>query len=245
MYIFTILMLSRWLSATLSHLSLTPLCANTVKHIISLLYAIFIKCKWDSLPLKPVTTCYCMIPHASRSYVHNELPSLFAFQHSRTTTENWTTTTENMSSLRKTTAALIKRTNYSATSTLLPRAGGGAADAAAAPHDGVGVATEIEKSLASGAMQRQRQQQQQQRIESAISRWVLTASNTCCILWHTICNSNTTAATVTTTAAAATATTTTSATATATPAVRPYEEVPGPYPLPLIGNSWRFAPLIG
>ncbi|XP_017865154.1 PREDICTED: probable cytochrome P450 49a1 [Drosophila arizonae] len=131
-----------------------------------------------------------------------------------------------MSSLRKTTAALIKRTNYSATSTLLPRAGGGAADAGAAPHDGVGVATEIEKSLASGAMQRQRQQQQQQRIESAIS-------------------SNTTAATTATTAAAATATTTTSATATATPAVRPYEEVPGPYPLPLIGNSWRFAPLIG
>lgn len=27
--------------------------------------------------------------------------------------------------------------------------------------------------------------------------------------------------------------------------VRPYSEVPGPKGLPIIGNSWRFAPLIG
>lgn len=27
--------------------------------------------------------------------------------------------------------------------------------------------------------------------------------------------------------------------------IRPYSEVPGPKGLPLIGNSWRFAPLIG
>jgi len=38
---------------------------------------------------------------------------------------------------------------------------------------------------------------------------------------------------------------TTTSTATSSAAVRPYSEVPGPYPLPLIGNSWRFAPLIG
>lgn len=28
-------------------------------------------------------------------------------------------------------------------------------------------------------------------------------------------------------------------------AVRPYAAVPGPQELPLIGNSWRFAPVIG
>lgn len=27
--------------------------------------------------------------------------------------------------------------------------------------------------------------------------------------------------------------------------VKPYSEIPGPKPLPIIGNSWRFAPLIG
>lgn len=27
--------------------------------------------------------------------------------------------------------------------------------------------------------------------------------------------------------------------------IRPYSEIPGPKGLPLIGNSWRFAPLIG
>lgn len=27
--------------------------------------------------------------------------------------------------------------------------------------------------------------------------------------------------------------------------IRPYSEVPGPKGLPLIGNSWRFAPVIG
>lgn len=26
---------------------------------------------------------------------------------------------------------------------------------------------------------------------------------------------------------------------------RPYSEIPGPKELPLIGNSWRFAPIIG
>ncbi|XP_030558874.1 probable cytochrome P450 49a1 [Drosophila novamexicana] len=129
-----------------------------------------------------------------------------------------------MSSLRKTTAALIRRTTYSATTTLLPGAGGagGAVEAAAAaalPHDGVGVATEIEKSIASGALQRQRQQkqQQQQRINSSADRDATAAAKTTSI----------------------------GATATTAPAVRPYAEVPGPYPLPLIGNSWRFAPLIG
>lgn len=27
--------------------------------------------------------------------------------------------------------------------------------------------------------------------------------------------------------------------------VKPYDEVPGPKQLPIIGNAWRFAPLIG
>lgn len=74
-----------------------------------------------------------------------------------------------MSSLGKTSAALllIKRTTYSATSTLLPNAGAGGsggaeAAGAALPHAGVGVAKEIEKSIASGALQRRQQQQQQQ-----------------------------------------------------------------------------------
>lgn len=26
---------------------------------------------------------------------------------------------------------------------------------------------------------------------------------------------------------------------------KPYSEVPGPQPLPLLGNSWRFLPIIG
>jgi len=52
-----------------------------------------------------------------------------------------------------------------------------------------------------------------------------------------------TATRATTTALPAESTTTSTATSSA--AVRPYSEVPGPYPLPLIGNSWRFAPLIG
>ncbi|ALC40607.1 Cyp49a1 [Drosophila busckii] len=126
------------------------------------------------------------------------------------------------SSLRKTTAALIKRTTYSATSTLLP----GSGSARSGPPDGQGVAAEIEKSIASGALkqlkqQQQRQQQQQQVAEPAAKVGVTTAT-----------------ATTTTTA-------TTAATTKAQTAVRPYSEVPGPYPLPLIGNSWRFAPLIG
>lgn len=29
------------------------------------------------------------------------------------------------------------------------------------------------------------------------------------------------------------------------PHVRPYSEIPGPKELPIIGNSWRFAPIIG
>lgn len=27
--------------------------------------------------------------------------------------------------------------------------------------------------------------------------------------------------------------------------IRPYHEIPGPKQLPLLGNSWRFAPIIG
>lgn len=27
--------------------------------------------------------------------------------------------------------------------------------------------------------------------------------------------------------------------------IRPYSEIPGPKELPIIGNSWRFAPIIG
>lgn len=27
--------------------------------------------------------------------------------------------------------------------------------------------------------------------------------------------------------------------------VKPYAEIPGPKELPIIGNSWRFAPIIG
>ncbi|KAH8394653.1 hypothetical protein KR222_000876 [Zaprionus bogoriensis] len=138
-----------------------------------------------------------------------------------------------MSGLGKTTAALIRRTTYSATSTLLPNAGAGRGGgaAAAAPvvtGDGVGVATEIEKSIASGAFQRRQQQLQQQQQQLPTKRQPETDATT----------------TATTATAAATTTTATAATTTAAP-VRPYSEVPGPYPLPLIGNSWRFAPLIG
>lgn len=79
-------------------------------------------------------------------------------------------TKREMSSLGKTSAALllIRRSTYSATSTLLPNGGAGgssgaeAAGAAALPHAGVGVAKEIEKSIASGALQRRQQQQKQQ-----------------------------------------------------------------------------------
>jgi hypothetical protein len=27
--------------------------------------------------------------------------------------------------------------------------------------------------------------------------------------------------------------------------VKPYEQIPGPKPLPLVGNAWRFIPKIG
>ncbi|KAL7736244.1 hypothetical protein ACLKA6_002921 [Drosophila palustris] len=148
-----------------------------------------------------------------------------------------------MSGIRKTTAALIKRTAYSATSTttttttLRPNVvvggagGGGAASPAAVggaiPHDGVGVATEIEKSIASGALQQRRQQQQQPQQQQPQQQQLQKQQE----LMFPV---------------RATTTTTTAATTTAaTTAVRPYSEVPGPYPLPLIGNSWRFAPLIG
>lgn len=73
-----------------------------------------------------------------------------------------------MSSLGKTSAALllIRRSTYSATSTtLLPNGGVRGtveAGAAALPHVGEGVAKEIEKSIASGALQRRQQQQHQQ-----------------------------------------------------------------------------------
>ncbi|XP_062130747.1 probable cytochrome P450 49a1 [Drosophila sulfurigaster albostrigata] len=134
-----------------------------------------------------------------------------------------------MSSLRKTTAALIRRTTYSATRVVPPPTAAEGGVAAALPHDGVGVATEIEKSIASGALQRRQQQQQLKRQPDAAAK-VSTATAT-------------TAATTTTTTTPTTATTSTVAAAAS--AVRPYSEVPGPYPLPLIGNSWRFAPLIG
>lgn len=29
------------------------------------------------------------------------------------------------------------------------------------------------------------------------------------------------------------------------PIVRPYSEVPGPKPIPILGNTWRFFPIIG
>lgn len=66
-----------------------------------------------------------------------------------------------MSSLRKTTVALIKRTTYSSGAGGVGGAATPAAVRAAIPHDGVGVATEIEKSIASGALQQRRQKQAQ------------------------------------------------------------------------------------
>lgn len=72
-----------------------------------------------------------------------------------------------MSSLGKTTAALrLIRRSTSTTTSLLPngigRGGVEAGTAAALPHAGEGVAKEIEKSIASGALQRRQQQQQQE-----------------------------------------------------------------------------------
>ncbi|XP_043948137.1 probable cytochrome P450 49a1 isoform X2 [Drosophila biarmipes] len=126
-----------------------------------------------------------------------------------------------MSGLRKTSIALMRRSTSSTTASILPHCGGGGA--VSPPSSGVGVATEIEKSI---AMQRLRTGESANLKKLNVSQGAATAA--------------------TATRAAATAlpaeTTSTSASAAA---VRPYSEVPGPYPLPLIGNSWRFAPLIG
>ncbi|KAH8390012.1 hypothetical protein KR200_005548 [Drosophila serrata] len=123
------------------------------------------------------------------------------------------------SSLRKTSLALMRRSTSSTTvSTTLPHPA-----AVSPPSSGVGLATEIEKSI---AMQRLRQGE-------AANLKKLNAS-------HQVV-----AAAATTHPKATTAVHATATSSTAAPAVRPYSEVPGPYPLPLIGNSWRFAPLIG
>ncbi|BFG04066.1 probable cytochrome P450 49a1 [Drosophila madeirensis] len=130
-----------------------------------------------------------------------------------------------MSSLSKTSIALMRRSTYtaSATSTMLPHPGTGAGAGVdgAAPPNGVGVATEIEKSIA-------RQRLRQGQTETVPSNQKkLNVSH------------------MADPAAAAMEKATATRTASSTAGVRPYSEVPGPYPLPLIGNSWRFAPLIG
>ncbi|KAH8252497.1 hypothetical protein KR032_000270 [Drosophila birchii] len=124
------------------------------------------------------------------------------------------------SSLRKTSLALMRRSTSSTTaSTTLPHPA-----APQPPSSGVGLATEIEKSI---AMQRLRQ--------GEAAKANLKKLNV----------SHQALAAATTQAKATTAVNATATSSTAAPAVRPYSEVPGPYPLPLIGNSWRFAPLIG
>nr|XP_016929985.1 probable cytochrome P450 49a1 [Drosophila suzukii] len=128
-----------------------------------------------------------------------------------------------MSGLRKTSIALMRRSTSSTTASILPHSGGGGA--VSPPSSGVGVATEIEKSI---AMQRLRTGESANLKKLNVSQGAVTAA---------------TATRATTTALPAESTTTSTATSSA--AVRPYSEVPGPYPLPLIGNSWRFAPLIG
>ncbi|XP_017077795.1 probable cytochrome P450 49a1 [Drosophila eugracilis] len=134
-----------------------------------------------------------------------------------------------MSGLRKTSIALMRRSTSSTTATtVLPHSVGGGA--VSPPSSGVGVATEIEKSI---AMQRLRTGESANLKKLNVSQQAVTAAAT---------------TKVPTTALAAETTTsniTTTTTATSSAAVRPYSEVPGPYPLPLIGNSWRFAPLIG
>ncbi|KAH8237125.1 hypothetical protein KR038_004849 [Drosophila bunnanda] len=122
------------------------------------------------------------------------------------------------SSLRKTSLALMRRSTSSTTvSTTLPHPA-----AVSPPSSGVGLATEIEKSI---AMQRLRQGEAANLKKLNVSHQVMAAETT-----HPKA----------TAAVHAPATSSTAA-----PGVRPYAEVPGPYPLPLIGNSWRFAPLIG
>ncbi|XP_033155254.1 probable cytochrome P450 49a1 [Drosophila mauritiana] len=123
-----------------------------------------------------------------------------------------------MSGLRKTSIALMRRSTSS--TTIQPHSGGGAG-AVSPPSSGVGVATEIEKSI---AMQRLRTGESAMPKKLNVSQQPVTS-----------------VATTRTTASALPAETTSSPAA----AVRPYSDVPGPYPLPLIGNSWRFAPLIG
>ncbi|XP_043640843.1 probable cytochrome P450 49a1 [Drosophila teissieri] len=123
-----------------------------------------------------------------------------------------------MSGLRKTSIALMRRSTSS--TTILPQSGGGAA--VSPPSTGVGVATEIEKSI---ALQRLRTGESANLKKLNVSQQQAVTS----------------VATTSATTRALPAETTSSLAA----AVRPYSEVPGPYPLPLIGNSWRFAPLIG
>eukprot|EP00099_Drosophila_melanogaster_P005403 NP_001246256.1 Cyp49a1, isoform E [Drosophila melanogaster] len=123
-----------------------------------------------------------------------------------------------MSGLRKTSIALMRRSTSS--TTILPHSGG-VGGAVSPPSSGVGVATEIEKSI---AMQRLRTGESSNPKKLNVSQQPVTS-----------------VATTRTTASSLPAETTSSPAA----AVRPYSEVPGPYPLPLIGNSWRFAPLIG
>ncbi|EDW89662.1 probable cytochrome P450 49a1 [Drosophila yakuba] len=122
-----------------------------------------------------------------------------------------------MSGLRKTSIALMRRSTSS--TTILPQSGGGGA--VSPPSTGVGVATEIEKSI---ALQRLRTGESASLKKLNVSQQAVKS-----------------VATTSATSRALPAETTSSPAA----AVRPYSEVPGPYPLPLIGNSWRFAPLIG
>ncbi|KAH8340065.1 hypothetical protein KR067_007655 [Drosophila pandora] len=141
------------------------------------------------------------------------------------------------SGLRKTSIALMRRSTYSSapsSAAVLPHGGSGAVagvGVVSPPTSGVGVATEIEKSI---AMQRLRQEEPANMKKLNVSQQGVKAAAT----------QPTTTATTVLQSAPAVAATTTTCTSTST-AVRPYSEVPGPYPLPLIGNSWRFAPLIG
>ncbi|XP_068147527.1 probable cytochrome P450 49a1 isoform X1 [Drosophila tropicalis] len=130
-----------------------------------------------------------------------------------------------MTSFSRTSATLaltmmMRRSTYSATSTILPNA---------TPH-GLGVATEIEKSIAMQRHQRQEQQQQEQEQQKQQEKHQRQQHQQ---QQQSVKKASTPR------------TSTAMATANVSSAVRPYSEVPGPYPLPLIGNSWRFAPIIG